>query len=74
MRIECDNKYTYECDPSFKVKVGDTVVVGVMWYYRDVFGPTAERVVTSLHSDYTGDCERIISIKKRARKAKVCIQ
>ena len=45
------------------VKIGDTVVLPVADWLRDVKGDTWEGEVTALESDYDGSCRSIIGIK-----------
>lgn len=59
MKVETDNKYTYETG-DIKVKVGDKVIVPVTPFLRDVYGHEREAKVTSLEPVYDGDCEKII--------------
>ena len=57
------NGYTYETD--LNLAVGDMVVLPTASWLRDVMGDTWEGTVSSLTSDYTGDCARIIRKKKK---------
>lgn len=61
-RVVVNNNYTYET--SENVKVGDRVLLPTPYWLADVQGPTWEGVVTSLKSEYTGDCISIIRILK----------
>lgn len=58
MRIEIDNKHTYETN--LEVKVGDNVLLPTADFLRDVKGPTYVGTVTSLTSSYTGACRNVI--------------
>lgn len=57
MKVVVGN-YTYETD--LNLKVGDTVLLPTPYWLQDVKGPTWEGKVTSLDSNYTGPCVRII--------------
>lgn len=58
MRVLVGN-HTYECD-IIDIKVGDKVLLPTPYWLQDVKGPTWIGEVTSLNSDYDGQCERII--------------
>lgn len=57
-RIQVNHQYTYITD--LNVKVGDKVVVPTAYWLRDVKGPEWTVTVTSLTSDYDGECSRVI--------------
>lgn len=65
MRVQV-GRYTFETD--LPVKVGDTVVLPTPAYLRDVKGPTWTGKVTSLTSDYSGDCAKIIKVAKESKR------
>jgi hypothetical protein len=55
-----DDKYTYESDMK-GLRVGTKVVLPTSYFLREVKGPTWVGKITSLKSDYSGYCEKIIS-------------
>jgi hypothetical protein len=59
-KIIINNKYTFLCD--FKVRKGQTVVLPTPSWLRSVQGSTWLGKVTATKSDYTGYCEKAISI------------
>ncbi len=58
-RVIVDNQYTYET--KLDLSVGDEVILNTPDYLRDVLGDTWIGRVTSLESDYKGDCSEIFS-------------
>jgi hypothetical protein len=64
MKIVVDDKYTYESE--FKVRKGQRVVLPSPYWLRDV-RPTWIGKVTDTKSDYTGYCEKVISVAKKGK-------
>ena len=58
MKVIVNGQYTYETDLS--VNIGDKVEYPTVSWLRDVKGPTQIGEVTSLQSDYSGYCVKII--------------
>jgi hypothetical protein len=71
MKVLVNGQYTYETD--LDVQVGDDVILPTPSFLRDVKGPTWEGRVTSLNSDYTGWCERIISLAPKFSEEEIKI-
>ncbi len=57
-RVVVNGGLTYETN--LDVKVGDTVLLPTPSWLQDVKGPTWEGKITSLESDYTGPCVRVL--------------
>jgi len=58
MKIQVNNQYTYETD--IALNIGDKVRYPTASFLRDVLGNTQIGTVTSLSSDYNGNCVKII--------------
>ena len=56
-------KYTYETD--LPVQVGDTVLLPTADWLKADLGPTHEGTITSLTSDYDGECVKILDLLGR---------
>ena len=60
-KIEINGKYTYNAG-DISVKIGDIVILPSASWLRDV-SPTWQGTVTAINVEYSGWCEKIISVK-----------
>lgn len=71
MKVVVDGRWAYETD--YDVRVGDTVILPTADFLVNVKGRTWEGTVTSIGSDYTGHCDRILGVKQNRKRIKTTI-
>lgn len=63
IKVEVNNKYTYLTN--FDVEVGDDVVLPSPSWIEGK--DTYKGIVTGLHSSYSGECKKIISVSRNKK-------